>query len=116
MKLSHAEAQAVMIAAQGLSRRPSRVAGKRDVLQTIRRMSVLQIDTIQIVARSPYLVLWSRLGDFEPAWLDELLAEGKIFEYWSHEACFLPIEDYPLYRRRMIDAKDMGWKYSHEWI
>ncbi|MDT4953138.1 MAG: uncharacterized protein QOJ02_1276 [Acidobacteriota bacterium] len=116
MKLSHDEAQAVMIAAQGLSRRPRRVANKRDVLQTIRRMSVLQIDTIHIVARSPYLVLWSRLGDYESAWLDELLAEGKIFEYWSHEACFLPIEDYPLYRHRMIDAGNMGWKYSHEWI
>lgn len=116
MKLSHDEAQAVMIAAQGLSRRPRRVANKRDVLQTIRRMSVLQIDTIHIVARSPYLVLWSRLGDYESAWLDELLAEGKIFEYWSHEACFLPIEDYPLYRHRMIDAGSMGWKYSHEWI
>jgi uncharacterized protein YcaQ len=116
MKLSHDEAQAVMIAAQGLSRRPRRVANKRDVLQTIRRMSVLQIDTIHIVARSPYLVLWSRLGNYESAWLDELLAEGKIFEYWSHEACFLPIEDYPLYRHRMIDAGSMGWKYSHEWI
>src|SRR4051812_38954955 len=113
MKLSHAEAQAVMIAAQGLNRRPARAANKSDVLQMIRRMSVLQIDTIHVVARSPYLVLWSRLGDYEPRWLDELLAEGKIFEYWSHEACFLPIEDYSLYRHRMLDAKGMGWKYSH---
>jgi uncharacterized protein YcaQ len=116
MELSHAEAQAVMIAAQGLGRRPRRVANKSDVLQMIRRMSVLQIDTIHIVARSPYLVLWSRLGDYEPAWLGELLAEGKLFEYWSHEACFLPVEDFPLYRHRMIDAGSMGWKYSHEWI
>lgn len=116
MELSHAQAQAIMIAAQGLGRRPRRVANKSDVLQMIRRMSVLQIDTIHIVARSPYLVLWSRLGDYEPAWLNELLAEGKIFEYWSHEASFLPIEDYPLYRHRMIDAGSMGWKYSHEWI
>lgn len=105
-----------MITAQGLGRRPRRVANKSDVLQMIRRMSVLQIDTIHIVARSPYLVLWSRLGDYEPAWLDELLAEGKIFEYWSHEACFLPVEDFLLYRHRMIDAGSMGWKYSHEWI
>lgn len=82
----------------------------------IRRMNVLQIDTIHIVARSPYLVLWSRLGDYEAAWLDELLAEGKIFEYWSHEACFLPVEDFPLYRHRMIDVGNMGWKYSHDWI
>ncbi len=105
-----------MIAAQGLDRQPSKAAKKPDVLRAIRRMSVLQIDTIHVVARSPYLVLWSRLGDYEPRWLDELLAEGKIFEYWAHEACFLPIEDYPLYRHRMLDAHDMGWKYSHEWI
>ena len=64
-------------------------------------MGALQIDTIHVVARSPYLVLFSRLGDYEPAWLDELLAEGRLFEYWSHAACFLPIEDYPLYVSRM---------------
>jgi uncharacterized protein YcaQ len=114
--LSHAEAQAVMIAAQGLDRRPRRAATKADVLKTIRRMSALQIDTIHVVARSPYLVLWSRLGHYEPRWLDELLAEGELFEYWSHEACFLPVEDYPLYRHRMIAPGSMGWKYSHEWI
>jgi hypothetical protein len=75
-------------------------------------MGALQIDTIQVVARSPYLVLWSRLGPYEPRWLDELLAEGALFEYWSHEACFLPVEDYPLYRHRMLGAGSMGWKYS----
>src|SRR5687768_5611921 len=65
-------------------------------------MGVLQIDSISVVARSPYLVLWSRLGSYDPVWLDELLAEGQIFEYWSHAACFIPIEDYGLYRRLML--------------
>src|SRR5947209_7127521 len=116
MKLTHTEAQAVMIAATGLTKRPGRALNKLDVLEAIRRMSALQIDTIHVVARSPYLVLWSRLGDYEPRWLDELLAEGKLFEYWSHEACFLPIEDYPLYRHRMLSAERMGWKYSRAWI
>jgi uncharacterized protein YcaQ len=105
-----------MIAAQGLDERPRAAAQKADVLRAIRLMGALQIDTIHVVARSPYLVLWSRLGDYEPRWLDELLAEGEIFEYWSHEACFLPAEDYPLYRRRMLHAGGMGWKYSQEWI
>ncbi|HEX9018338.1 MAG TPA: crosslink repair DNA glycosylase YcaQ family protein, partial [Anaerolineaceae bacterium] len=73
----------------------------------------LQIDTIHVVARSPYLVLFSRLGDYKPAWLDELLAEGKLFEYWSHAACFLPIEDYPLYVSRMI--KHIQRYYTPEW-
>jgi uncharacterized protein YcaQ len=67
-------------------------------------MGLLQIDTIQVTARSPYLVLWSRLGNYECGWLDELLAEGKLFEYWAHAMCFLPIEDYPLHRRPMLDA------------
>jgi uncharacterized protein YcaQ len=116
LHLSQLEAQVVMLAAQGLLRRPRRVATKRAVMDAIRRMSVLQIDTIQMVARSPYLVLWSRLGEYEPRWLDELLAEGRLFEYWSHEACFLPVEDYALYRRQMIETGSMGWKYSHEWI
>src|SRR3712207_9006308 len=65
-------------------------------------MGVLQIDSISVVARSPYLVLWSRLGPYDPVWLDELLAEGSLFEGWSHAACFIPIEDYGLYRRFML--------------
>jgi uncharacterized protein YcaQ len=104
-----------MLAAQSLHRCPGRPAKKSDVLDMIRRMHVLQIDTIHVVARSPYLVLWSRLGAYRPEWLTDLLAEGAIFEYWAHEACFLPIEDYPLFRHRMLDAANMGWKYAREW-
>jgi uncharacterized protein len=115
MQLSHAAAQALMVAAQGLDRRPCRPATKDDLLAVIRQMGVLQIDTIHVVARSPYLVLWSRLGDYTPSWLDDLLAERALFEYWAHEACFLPIEDYRLYRHRMLNSADMGWKYAREW-
>lgn len=116
MQLTQAEARSVMLAAQGLHRRPAKKATKADVLRAVRRMGALQIDTIHVVARSPYLVLWSRLGDYEPRWLDELLAEGRLFEYWSHEACFLPTEDYPLYRHRMLDAESQGWHYSRPWV
>jgi len=115
MRLSADAARALMLAAQGLSQRPAQAATKNDVLDLIRRMNVLQIDTIHVVARSPYLVLWGRLGDYQTRWLDDLLAEGALFEYWAHEACFLPIEDYSLYRHRMLDAANMGWKYAREW-
>ncbi len=108
--LSRQTARKLMLAAQGLHRSPARPATREDLLAAIRRMGALQIDTIHVVARSPYLVLWSRLGDYPPAWLDELLAEGALFEYWSHAMCFLPIEDYPLYRRRMLDgARADSW-------
>ncbi|MFM0231230.1 winged helix-turn-helix domain-containing protein [Paraburkholderia sediminicola] len=103
------------LAAQGLLTPPRRKAIKADVLDAIRRMAQLQIDTIHVVARSPYLVLFSRLGAYPQQWLDEHLAEGKLFEYWSHEACFVPTEDYGLLRHRMLDPSDMGWKYAAEW-
>lgn len=115
LRLALPAARALLLAVQGLDR-PPRHADKADVLTAIRRMGVLQLDTIHVVARSPYLVLWSRLGDYDPGWLDELLAEGSLFEYWAHEAAMVPIEDYPLFRHRMIDPGSLGWKYSHEWV
>ncbi|HZP83596.1 MAG TPA: crosslink repair DNA glycosylase YcaQ family protein [Chthonomonadaceae bacterium] len=112
MRLSNAAARALLLAAQGLQEPPPAPARKADCLAAIRRMSLLQIDTISVVARSPYLVLWSRVGDYEPGWLDELLAEGALFEYWSHAACFLPIEDFPIYRRWMLDyAAGDAWRW-----
>lgn len=116
MTISTAAARALHLAAQGMLNPRRKSATKDDVLEAIRRMGVLQIDTISVVARSPYLVLWSRLGAFDPEWLDQHLAEGRLFEYWAHEACFVPIEDYPLFRHRMLDPESMGWKYSVTWM
>jgi uncharacterized protein len=115
MRFSRAAARALLLAAQGLADPPERPATKDDVLEAIRKMGVLQIDSIAVVARSPYLVLWSRLGAYEPSWLDELLAEGALFEYWSHAACFVPIEDYGLYRRFMLEGseKSRAWFSAH---
>ena len=115
MEFSLEAARAMLLAAQGLGSPPERPAEKDDVLGAIRRMGVLQIDSISVVARSPYLVLWSRLGAYEPRWLDELLAEGRLFEGWAHAACFVPIEDYGLYRRFMLDGgeKSRAWFSAH---
>lgn len=67
-------------------------------MDAIERMPALQIDTISVVARSPYLVLWSRIGGYDAKTLDRLLAGGSIFEYWAHAACFLPGRDLEAYR------------------
>ncbi len=104
LALSAEAARALLLAAQGLLREPERPATKADVLACIRRMGVLQIDTIHVVARSPYFVLWSRLGAYAPGWLDELLAEGALFEYWAHAASFLPIEEFALFRRLRLEG------------
>lgn len=104
----------MQLAVQGLLNPPAAPAAKQDVLDAIRRMGMLQIDTIHVVARSPYLVLFSRLGQYDPRWLEELLAEGALFEYWAHAACFVAIEDYPLFRHRM-EHFNRYW-YTPEWV
>ena len=104
------------LAAQGLLVKPRRRAKPADVVATISRMSLLQIDTINIVARSPYLVLFSRLGRYPQTWLDDALVNGYLMEYWAHEACFLPRTDFSLIRHRMLNPEKMGWKYRAEWM
>lgn len=115
LSLSLAEAQKIILAAQGLAYPASHPAVKKDVLSAIRQMGLLQIDTISVVARSPYLVLFSRLGSYQPDWLDETLAEGLLFEYWGHAACFIPAEDYRLYRRAMLEGNFPHY-ISPEWL
>ena len=110
--LSSQQARNLHLAAQGLLAKPRRRARKADVLATIERMRLLQIDTINVVARSPYLVLHSRLGRYKPQWLDELLAEGAVFESWAHEACFAPAADFGLHRRHALDRLN-HWSMRH---
>lgn len=86
-------------------KKPRRNAMPGDVLAAISRMALLQIDTINVVARSPYLVLFSRLGSYPQAWLDEALRRGELIEYWAHEACFLPRRDFKLIRHRMLSPE-----------
>ncbi len=112
--LSLDQVRLAQLAAQGLLTPAAHPAQKEDVLVSIRQMGELQIDTINVVARSPYLVLFSRLGNYDPRWLEQLQEEGALFEYWAHAACFLPIEDYPLYVHRM-DLEHHPY-YSEEWL
>ncbi|MRS13713.1 hypothetical protein GJV06_02210 [Enterobacteriaceae bacterium RIT691] len=115
-KLTLTAARHLHLAAQGLLKKPRRRAQPADVLSTIQRMSLLQIDTINVVARSPYLVLFSRLGSYPQCWLDDALSGGSLMEYWAHEACFLPRSDFSLVRHRMLSPHAMGWKYRKEWM
>lgn len=96
--LTPAQARVLHLAAQGLVHKPRLKATPQIVEQAIGQMQLLQIDTIHVVARSPYFVLFSRLGHYPMAWLDELLAAGRLIECWAHEACFVPAADYPLHR------------------
>lgn len=112
VRISVQQARNLHLAVQGLLTPPRARATRARVLAAIERMRLLQIDTINVVARSPYLVLFSRLGAYEPRWLDDLLARGKIFECWAHEACFAPIADYALHRHPS-PIRAGHWAHKH---
>ena len=74
------------------------------------RLGVLQIDSVNVFARSHYLPLFSRLGSYDPALLDRVFHSRTTHyvEYMAHEATFIPIEDWPLWGWKMaaLRAKD----------
>lgn len=87
--LSSQQARALHLAAQGLLQPLRHRPRRADLLAAIKRMGLLQIDSIHVVARSAYLVLHARLGDYPPRWVDEALEGGQIAECWAHEACLV---------------------------
>jgi uncharacterized protein YcaQ len=92
-----------VVAAQGYSTRHRR-AGAEDVCAVVGRLSCVQLDSISTVARSHRLTLLSRVGTYPPGTVSALLTAGRLFEFWAHEACLLPIETWPLMRRFMEPA------------
>ncbi|HEU4669152.1 MAG TPA: crosslink repair DNA glycosylase YcaQ family protein [Dyella sp.] len=106
------QARRLQLHAQGLLAPPRRRARPQDLANAVAQMRLLQIDTIHVIARSPYLVLFSRLGEYPAGWLEQALAEGQLAECWAHEACFVPAGDFPLHdawRHR----RGHHWSYRH---
>ena len=68
------------------------------------RVGVVQIDSVNIVARSHDLPLYARLGSHPRNSLVAATHRGEVFEYWGHEASFIPVECHPLFRHRMAAA------------
>ena len=110
--LTLSQARLLQLAAQGLLQPLRRRPRRSDVVAMIERMRLLQIDTIHVVARSPYLVLHSRLGDYPMAWLDEALAQGQLAECWAHEACFVAATDVGLHRG-WLGQRGNHWAHRH---
>lgn len=100
-RLSLEQARRLAVRAQLLAGPPpgAGVDGLRQVLRAVR---CLQLDPVNVVARSHLLVLWSRLGDYDRAHLDTLLwRERWLFEYWAHAASIVLAEDYPVHHLMM---------------
>jgi uncharacterized protein YcaQ len=114
--VSLAQLRRYVVSHQGYASRFRR-ARADDVAATIRRLGCVQLDSISTVARAHRLTLGSRIGAYREANVSQLLKMGRIFEYWAHEACLVPIEDYPLFKRRMEHLRERHWwgrKHDHD--
>ena len=104
--LSIADARALALAAQGFDTpRPASKATQRHVNSLIRRLGVIQIDSVNVLVRSQELPLFSRLGNHDRNAIPKATESKKIFEYWGHEAAHLPVEIHPLFRWKMEAAR-----------
>lgn len=100
------DARRIALRAQGLLGAPDRRAGVRGVL---RHLGAVQLDTISVLARSHELVPYARLGAVgRPAVEAAYWGGGTSFEYWSHAACILPVEEWPLFAFRRRRYRDRG--------
>jgi uncharacterized protein YcaQ len=104
-------ARRIALAAQGFAEsRPSAGVGTRQLRRVTERLAVVQIDSVNVLSRSHYLPAFSRLGNYPRAALDDLTARRHaVFEYWAHEASFLPVRLQPYLRWRMAAAEQHAW-------
>ncbi|MBI3555065.1 MAG: YcaQ family DNA glycosylase [Deltaproteobacteria bacterium] len=110
--MSLEQARFLALHAQGLTDASAFGLGKPGVLRAVEHLGYVQIDTISVVERAHHHVLWTRVPDYRPAWLDELQTKDtKIFEYWSHAASYLPFRDfrYCLPRMRACASGKKHW-------
>jgi uncharacterized protein YcaQ len=106
--ISAAEARRIALAAQGFADRPpSGTVDARLIRRVLGRIGLLQIDSVNVLVRTQYLPLYSRLGPYPAPILEHLAYKRReLFEYWGHEASFLPIATEPLFRWRMARAAE----------
>ncbi len=111
--LTAAEARRVFLHAQGLARRrPAGSVGERRFRDYLQRQGVLQIDSVNVLARAHYMPLFSRYGPYDQADLDRYLwSSGETFEHWGHEASVMPRDLLPTMRFRMEFLAGQWAKY-----
>jgi uncharacterized protein len=110
--LSIKDARALALAAQGFdSPRTKTKSTTADAVALIKKLGVVQIDSVNVLVRSQELPLFSRLGDHDRKAIPKATSQGKIFEYWGHEAAHLPVELHPMFRFKMRAARSGKMKH-----
>jgi len=104
-ELTLAQLRFLTLESQGLTKPYPFGKGKDAVLKALEHLGYLQIDTLSIVERAHHHTLWTRIPDYTTEYLDELVEERKVFEYWFHAASYLPMKDFRFVLPQMLEVK-----------
>jgi uncharacterized protein YcaQ len=105
--LSIGEARRLALEAQQFLSAGAAPRSAKALADMVRRLGVVQMDSVNVLVRSHYLPVYSRRGSYKIELLERAAYDERVlFEYWGHEASLLPVESYPLFRWRMDDARN----------
>lgn len=103
--------QHATLESQGLTQDFPFGTGKDAVLTALEHLGYIQIDTLAVVERAHHHTLWTRIPDFQADYLDTLVEERKVFEYWFHAASYLPMQDFRFALPQMHHVKESDNHY-----
>jgi uncharacterized protein YcaQ len=110
--LSVAQARRITLAAQGFTDpKPGGATDLRHLRRVLRRLHLIQMDSVNVLQRAHFMPLYSRLGPYAPALLERAAYQNprELFEFWGHEASLITVDLQPLFRWRMAKALDFAW-------
>src|SRR5512140_571153 len=91
---------------------------REEIFDIVNQIGCVQIDTLHMVRRSQYLVLWSRLGAYEPADFDALMSavDRRLFEGWQHAACIIPLSEYRYQMPHQRNLREHPTSWYNRWL
>ncbi|MEJ5049633.1 crosslink repair DNA glycosylase YcaQ family protein [Chryseobacterium culicis] len=104
-KLALEHLKLITLNSQGLLQSTPFGTGKTAVLNAVEHLGYIQIDTLSMVERAHHHTLWTRIPDFQTDYLEELVEDRKVFEYWFHAASYLPMQDFRYVLPQMLTIK-----------
>jgi uncharacterized protein YcaQ len=115
-RLTVAQARRLALAAQGFTDpRPRGKVDIRHLRRVVERVGVIQLDSVNVVARAHFLPFFARLGAYPMNLANRIgWGTGEMVEYWAHEAALIPVEDWPLFRHRM--QRNFHWPSMNRWM
>lgn len=112
LELTQKQACKIALVSQGLHK--SNAFGKdiQGAQAAINHLSYIQIDSISVIQRAHHHCLWSRVKNYQTDFIEQLIAQKQIFEYWFHAAAYLPMQDYrfSLPKKQAIATGERHWR------